>query len=360
MSVIHPCNKTARGWLARIAALPERSSPVRILNVCGGHERSIAQAGLRTLLPKWLELVPGPGCPVCVCSNEDLNAAIQLARRGKVVVAYGDMLKVPTGQRDSLMSAKTEGAEVIPIASPLDALNIAQQMPEKDVVFFAAGFETSFAPLAALLTQMALPPNLSFLTAGKQTWPAVERLLAEDSANQLHGLIAPGHVAAIMGAEQWRFCATDFNLPTAICGFTAQSLLQGLYWIVTCREADLHNAYPEVVSSKGNLRAQQQLSEACDLIEGSWRGLGTIEHSAYQLKSTLQHLDARKRWPDVFTEDTRSQMPKGCRCADVVMARARPNECKLFKNGCTPETPLGPCMVSEEGACQIWFSQGQG
>jgi hydrogenase expression/formation protein HypD len=360
MSVIEPSHQSARFWLEKLQALPERDNTFRILNVCGGHERSIAHAGLRSLLPDWIELVPGPGCPVCVCSNEDLNAAIRLARQGKVLVAYGDMLRVPTQRRDSLQAAKADGADIRPVASPLDALDIALSLPDQQVVFFAAGFETSFAPLAAVLTQMPQPDNLYYLTAGKQTWPAVEKLLSEDHAHRLHGLIAPGHVATIMGAEQWRFCADDFKLPTAVCGFTSESLLQGVYWLLTTPEPGLHNAYPEVVNDQGNLRAQQQLLSAFDIVAGHWRGLGEIEQSAYQLAPIFTDRDARKLWPEVLISDELpNTMPKGCRCADVVMARALPSECPLFRQGCTPAAPQGPCMVSEEGACQIWFSQGQ-
>lgn len=352
--------ESAKFWLEKLAELPEPSQPFRILNVCGGHERSIAQAGLRSLLPDWLELVPGPGCPVCVCAQDDLQAAIRLARDGKVLIAYGDMLRVPTTQRDTLLNAKADGATVLPVASPSQALTLAEQYPEQPVVFFAAGFETSFAPLAAVISQMRQPENLFYLCAGKLTWPAVDTLLQGEYPRRLHGLIAPGHVAAIMGAVQWQFCPQVYHLPTAVCGFTPDSLLEGIGWILSTGKAEVHNAYPQVVSPEGNLKAQALLSLVFDVTAGNWRGLGNIDQSTYALKADYRAHDARTQWPEVFNSTDRTDaMPKGCRCADVVTAKALPSECSLFRNGCDPSTPQGPCMVSDEGACQIWYRQRQ-
>lgn len=358
MSVVHPTAKQAAFWLERIRALPPRENAFHILNVCGGHERSISEAGIRSLLPDWIELVPGPGCPVCVCANEDLQTAIALAESGKILVAYGDMLRVPTNTRTSLLSAKAAGADVRPVASPLEALEIAQQNLDKDVVFFAAGFETSFAPLAAMISAMPLPNNLSFLLAGKLTWPAVECLLESDTAKKIDGLIAPGHVATVMGKRQWDFCLEKYGIPTAVSGFTSESLLKAMYWVLTDPSTQVQNAYAEVVTDEGNQRAQAQLEAAFTIVDGAWRGLGTISDSAYELSENYRTRDAKLKWPELaVTEVIESDMPKGCSCADVVMARKLPSECQLFDNGCTPERPLGPCMVSDEGACQIWYSQ---
>jgi len=360
MSVISPSIDSAKYWLQKINELPKLSEPFRILNVCGGHERSISEAGLRGVLPDYIELVPGPGCPVCVCASHDLQTAINFANSGKTLIAYGDMLRVPTNKRDSLLKAKADGADVRPVASPLEAINIAKESPDKDHVFFAAGFETSFAPLAGLLNSIEWPDNLSLLLAGKLTWPAVRYLLEDDDSKKLHGLIAPGHVATIMGARQWAFCVNDFYLPTAVSGFMSESLLQSIYWLLTSPNNEVLNAYPEVVTDGGNIIAQEHLENAFDIGEGHWRGLGHLPKSAYKLKSDFEHLDATKKWPALCEQENAEQeMPKGCQCADVVMARISPADCALFRNGCTPSSPQGPCMVSDEGACQIWFSQGQ-
>ncbi len=220
----------AKAWLARIRALPLRER-VRVMNVCGGHERSISMAGLRRALPAPIELIPGPGCPVCVCPEEDVHAAIQLAlRTGVIVVAFGDMLRVPANvpRRDprSLQQAHAAGGDVRPIASPREAVRIALAHPDREVVFFAAGFETTTAPVAGLVAE-GLPPNLSVLLSGRLTWPAVAMLL-ESERPGFDALIAPGHVATIMGPEQWRFVPESHGIPAAVAGFEADSLLAGL------------------------------------------------------------------------------------------------------------------------------------
>jgi len=219
---------TAKQWLQQIHSLP-LSSKVKIMNVCGGHERSITMAGLRTALPENIELIPGPGCPVCICPEEDIYAAIQLALNEKVILAaFGDMLRVPVNvtkkQIRSLEQAKAAGANIQAIASPLDILQLAQQYPDETIVFFVTGFETTTAPVAALLAQ-GIPDNVLILLSGRLTYPAVELLLATGNAN-FDALIAPGHVATIMGADEWQFCVDKYHLPTAVAGFEPESLLE--------------------------------------------------------------------------------------------------------------------------------------
>lgn len=354
---------TAPQWLEKIHQLP-LSSKIKIMNVCGGHERAITLAGLRTILPPHIELIPGPGCPVCICPEEDVYTAIQLALQENItLVAFGDMLRVPVNvsKQDirSLEQAKAVGADIRPIASPLDALQIAQQSPQSTVVFFAAGFETTIAPVAALLMQ-GIPDNLLILLSGRLTWPAVALLLDSGQAS-FDALIAPGHVATVMGSQEWEFVVTQHHLPTAIAGFTPVSVLAAIYSVLR-QSLDQHyfldNCYPEVVTANGNLTAKYCLQQTLRIEDATWRGIGIIPSSGFTLKNEKQ--DAKQQFPN-YVEQARHRhgaMPPGCDCAKVVLGRIYPNDCRLYGTACTPRTPIGPCMVSEEGACRIWWSGG--
>jgi hydrogenase expression/formation protein HypD len=356
----------AAAWLARIHAL-NLPRAIRVLNVCGGHERSISMAGLRGILPDEIELIPGPGCPVCVCPEEDIVTAIQLAASaGVILVAFGDMLRVPAnvarGEIRSLAEARANGADVRGIATPLDAIAIADANPQRAVVFFVAGFETTAAPVAAMLAE-GLPHNLSLLLSARRTWPAVAMLLDSEQPG-FEGLIAPGHVATVMGSEEWRFVVDQHRIPAAVAGFTAASILAALYSVL-CQIIDarpfLDNCYPETVSAEGNRRAQTCLSEHFDDIDGTWRGMGVIAGSGFGLRTQWAQHDARLLFPDCLDGVKRrvGEMPPGCGCARVVMGRLSPLECRLYGRACTPRTPVGPCMVSDEGACHIWWTSGR-
>ena len=357
--------RTAQQWLQaiRTLALPGR---VKIMNVCGGHERSITMAGLRAALPANIELIPGPGCPVCICPEEDVFEAIQLALNEDItLVAFGDMLRVPVNvpkqAARSLEQAKAAGADIRPIASPLEAVQLARARPDRKVVFFAAGFETTTAPVAAMLVE-GVPENLSLLLSGRLTWPAVSMLL-EAGKPGFDTLIAPGHVATVMGAEEWRFVPERHGLPAAIAGFSPESLLAAMY--STLRQliegrAFLDNCYPELVRDQGNPTARQHLQQAMEVVDARWRGVGSIEHSGFSLRPEYAAHDARRQFPG-YADDSRKragQMPPGCDCARVVLGRIYPNECRLYGSGCNPRHPVGPCMVSDEGACRIWWAGG--
>lgn len=352
----------ARELLTQLRAL-KLEQPLRIINVCGGHERSISQAGLRSLLPTQISLIPGPGCPVCICPEEDIHRAMQYALRdGHTVLAYGDMLRVPVNlpkdQPRSLEQARAAGGDIRPIASPQQAVAIALAEPEKTVVFLAAGFETTSAPLAAQCLQ-GLPDNLFILLAGRRTWPAVAMLL-ESGAARIDALIAPGHVAAVMGSEEWRFVTEQHQLPVAVAGFSSASLLAGILNVVQQQQqgrAEVHNAYPEVVRPKGNQAAQHIMSEVFAIEDANWRGIGTIPASGYVLRAPWQAHDALRQLGDPKQQERRraGEMPPGCACAEVILAQRLPHECPLYGKPCTPSTPVGPCMVSDEGACHIWW-----
>ncbi len=355
----------ATGWLEQIKALP-LTDKVRVMNVCGGHERSVTLSGMRTALPDAIELIPGPGCPVCVCPEEDIYQAIQLATNDDVIlVAFGDMLRVPVnvakGDIRSLAEARAAGADVRPIASPTEAREIATQNPDRQVVFFAAGFETTTAPVAAMLVE-GVPDNLSVLLSGRLTWPAVAMLLDSEDAG-FDCLIAPGHVATVMGPEEWSFVTDRHDIPAAIAGFDPTSLLAATYSVLRQHlegKTFLDNCYQGVVRAGGNPAARQQLDTALVVDKANWRGIGEIPASGFAIHPDYAQHDARLRFDDYSADERRraGQMPPGCDCARVVLGKVYPNQCKLYGSACTPRTPIGPCMVSDEGACRIWLSSG--
>ena len=355
----------ARRWLDRISALP-LDHKVRVMNVCGGHERSVTLSGMRTALPDGIEIIPGPGCPVCVCPEEDIYQAIQLAvQDGVILVAFGDLLRVPVnvpkGEIRSLAEARAAGADVRPIASPTEARQIATDNADREVVFFAAGFETTTAPVAAMLVE-GVPANLSVLLSGRLTWPAVAMLLDTEDAG-FDCLIAPGHVATVMGPEEWGFVPEQHRIPGAIAGFDTESLLAATYSVLRQHiegRAFLDNCYQGVVRPGGNPDAKAQLEAAMQVSNANWRGIGEIPASGFAIHPDYAGNDARPRFRD-YSEDQRrraGQMPPGCDCARVVLGKVYPNQCKLYGTACTPRTPIGPCMVSDEGACRIWLSSG--
>jgi hydrogenase expression/formation protein HypD len=356
---------TASQWLERIRQLP-LTRRVKIMNVCGGHERSITMAGLRGALPDNIELVPGPGCPVCVCPEEDVFEAIQLALHEDIIlVTFGDMLRVPVNvkktQARTLDQARGQGADIRPIASPTEAVKIAREHPDKPVVFFAAGFETTTAPVAAMLVE-GVPDNLSVLLSGRLTWPAVAMLL-DSGEPGFDALVAPGHVSTVMGPEEWEFVVDKHHIPASVAGFNSESLLAAMY--STLRQLIegryfLDNCYPQLVRPGGNPSAKAHLKTAMNVTDANWRGVGIIPASGYALSEAYADHDARQRFPS-YADDARKragEMPPGCDCAKVVLGKIYPNECRLFGAACTPRTPIGPCMVSDEGACRIWWSGG--
>ena len=358
-------SSNATDWLDRLRGLGI-DTPVRIMNVCGGHERAISVAGLRTAIPANIELVPGPGCPVCICPEEDVFEAIQLALNEDVtLVAFGDMLRVPVNvprrEPRSLEQARAAGGDIRPIASPMEAVRIANENPHRKVVFFAAGFETTTAPVAAMLAEGA-PDNLLVLLSGRLTWPAVAMLLDSETPG-FDALIAPGHVSTVMGPEEWEFVVDRHGIPAAIAGFRPDTLLAAMYSVLRqFRDGRrfLDNCYPEVVRPGGNSEARRRLDEVMQVVDANWRGVGIIPDSGYVLREAYAAHDARRQLPS-YADDSRKrvgEMPPGCDCARVVLGKIYPNQCRLYGRACTPRKPIGPCMVSDEGACRIWWSSG--
>ena len=346
------------------------STPVKILNVCGGHERSISEAGLRSILPDYIQLFPGPGCPVCVCPVETIKLAISLSKDPKIIVtSFGDMLNVPTNSKksevQSLSHAKSVGHNVIAVASPQEVMELAKQHNDKTVIFFAAGFETTMAPVAAMLEQCN-QTNIQFLIEGKRTWPIVESILST-GPKTIDAIIAPGHVATIMGSEEWRFVSKGFGIASAVSGFNIQSILKSIDSVLnqlSKNEPTLENCYPEVVSKNGNQTAQGLLNKYFEVSQSNWRGIGEINDSGFKFKNEYADLDANNlNLPTTIietllttkAENEKPETPAGCACPDVIMGRTSPSDCVLFDKACTPSSPIGACMVSEEGACNIWW-----
>jgi hydrogenase expression/formation protein HypD len=270
-------------------------------------------------------------------------------------------VNVPKGEVRSLEQARTAGADIRPVASPVEATALARSQPERTVVFFAAGFETTTAPLASLLVE-GVPENLLVLLSGRLTWPAVEMLLSSETPG-FDALVAPGHVSTVMGPEEWKFVPERHSLPAAVAGFTSASLLAALYSVLRQRlekRAFLDNCYPDVVRPGGNPTARAHLDQAMRVVDANWRGIGVIPGSGYALAEAYAAHDARTRFP-AYADPARrraGEMPPGCDCARVVLGKLYPDQCRLFGAACTPRTPVGPCMVSDEGACRIWWSSG--
>lgn len=346
--------KLARGLIETIHRLaPEHAA---LMEVCGTHTVAIARNGIRDLMPEGLRLASGPGCPVCVTCNRDIDTVIALARIPNVTITtFGDMTRVP-GSTSSLLAEQAAGRSVEIVYSPLDALAFAKAHPEREVVFVGVGFETT-TPLVAMAIKRAKAMGLSNFTvfAAHKNMPGALELLVGDPTLELDALILPGHVSTIIGAEPYRFLAEKYGIPGVITGFEPVDVLQGIAMLVRQLHegrAEIEIAYARGVMPEGNPVALAAIDEVFETCTATWRGLGDIPGSGYRIRDEFANFDAVRRFePDV--EPTRD--PKGCRCGDVLRARIAPNECPLFRTVCTPENPVGPCMVSSEGSCAAYY-----
>ena len=346
--------KLARGLIETIHRLaPEHAT---LMEVCGTHTVAIARNGIRDLMPEGLRLASGPGCPVCVTCNRDIDTVIALARIPNVTITtFGDMTRVP-GSTSSLLAEQAAGRSVEIVYSPLDALAFAKAHPERGVVFVGVGFETT-TPLVAMAIKRAKAMGLSNFTvfAAHKNMPGALELLVGDPTLELDALILPGHVSTIIGAEPYRFLAEKYGIPGVITGFEPVDVLQGIAMLVRQLHegrAEIEIAYARGVMPEGNPVALAAIDEVFETCTATWRGLGDIPGSGYRIRDEFANFDAVRRFePDV--EPTRD--PKGCRCGDVLRARIAPNECPLFRTVCTPENPVGPCMVSSEGSCAAYY-----
>ncbi len=333
----------------------------KLMEVCGGHTHSIYKYGIDDLLPEPVELVHGPGCPVCVIPMGRVDDGIAIAREpGVIFTCFGDMMRVP-GTEGTLLEANAQGADVRMVYSPLDALRIAKQNPDRQVVFFAIGFETT-APSTALTLKRARAEgvtNFSCMCNHVTIVPPLRALL--DSPDlRLDGFIGPGHVSTIVGARPFEFIPADYGKPLVTAGFEPLDILQAIQMILSqLREgrAEVENQYARVVPYEGNPAALKAMSEVFELRPHfEWRGLGFISQSALRLSDAYADLDAEQRYsvPGVRVAD-----PKACQCGEVLKGVIKPWECKVFGTACTPETPIGTCMVSSEGACAAYYNFGR-
>ena len=338
----------------------EIGRPVSVMHVCGTHEQSIARFGLRSLLPKELTVLMGPGCPVCVTDMPEVDEAVALARQGIVVATFGDMFRVP-GTVFSLAEAKAEGADVRVIYSPFEALKIAQGT-EKQVVFFATGFETTAVTTAALV--LADPPeNLSILSAHKYIPPVME-IVAEMPQTRVQGFLAAGHAATITGWRIFERFVVRHGIPVVTAGFEPLDILAALSELVRLirdGEERVVNAYPRCVTADGNRRAQKILWEVFESEGGNWRGIAHVPNGNLRLRRKYAWADARSRFDIDLAGPADGEPPRltqECICGNIMAGIASPYDCRLFAKECTPQNPVGACMVSSEGNCKIWHEYG--
>jgi hydrogenase expression/formation protein HypD len=336
-------------------------APVSVMHVCGSHEQSIARFGLRAIFPRDLNVIMGPGCPVCVTDLPEVDEAVALALAGHRVATYGDMVKVP-GTARSLADAQAEGARIEIVYSMGQAVDLARAHPDEQVVFFASGFETTAVATAAVLMS-GVPPNFSVLSAHKYIPPAME-IVAEMPDTHIEGFLAAGHAASITGAAVFEPFVKKHRLPVVVGGFEPLDVLAALVKLLELvkeQRAEVSNMYPRVVSWEGNKPALEKLWKVFKPIGGRWRGIAHIPNGNLRLRDEWAHVDARKRFTiDVqgLWDQAPSALAQRCICGDIMAGTRSPSDCELFGKECVPESPVGACMVSSEGSCKIWHTYG--
>jgi hydrogenase expression/formation protein HypD len=342
---------------ALVAAIEEAATrPMTLMEVCGTHTMAIAKNGLRDVMPANIRLLSGPGCPVCVTANADIDVALEMARQpGVILTTFGDMMKVP-GSYSSLARERADGHDVRVVYSPLDALALAEATPEAHVVFLGVGFETTAPTIAITIREAARRgvANFSVLSLHK-TVPAALGALVNAPEVQIDGFILPGHVSTIIGSEPYRFLAERYGVPGAITGFEPVDVLQGVWMLakqLSEGRAEIEIAYTRAVMPEGNTVARTAIAEVFEPTDAEWRGLGIIPGTGLAIRPEFAAFDARMRVPVTPPEPREI---RGCQCGDVLRGVVLPYECKLFARGCTPEHPVGPCMVSSEGSCAAYY-----
>lgn len=336
------------------------TQPWAIMEVCGGQTHSIIRNGIDQILPESIELIHGPGCPVCVTPLQMIDQALSIASRPEVIFcSFGDMLRVP-GSKEDLFKVKGAGGDVRIVYSPLDALKLAKANPQREVVFFAIGFETT-APANAMAIKLAKAQNLtnfSALVSHVLVPPAIEAIMRSPT-NRVQGFLAAGHVCCVMGYHQYHPLAERYQVPIVVTGFEPLDLLEGIRRTVAqleCGQATVENAFPRVVTEQGNLAAQRTIEEVFVVTDRGWRGIGVIPHSGWKLSPAYADFDAALRFG---VEHVRTCESSACRAGDVLQGRIKPNQCDAFGTTCTPRNPLGATMVSSEGACAAYYNFGR-
>ena len=348
----------ARGVVRELGGL-KSTEAVKLMHVCGTHENAIARYGLRDLMPPWLTVIAGPGCPVCICPASDIQMAVDLAlEHGVCLTTFGDMFRVPA--RRSLADARSDGGDVRVVFSVMDAVNLARQEPNLQVVFFAVGFETTAVTTAA--AALTDPPENFTLLVSHRLVPSALEALALTTELGVKGLLLPGHVTTVMGTEEYRVFPEKYGIPVTVGGFEPADVLLALLSLAHMAltgEARLENLYPRAVKAGGNVKARQALWTVFERCDAHWRGIGLVPGTGLALRSEFASLDAVTRYgltPDLSLEE----LKPGCLCGEVMLGKSEPSACKLFATACTPEDPYGPCMVSMEGTCRNWFKYSVG
>ena len=330
--------------------------PIGLMEVCGTHTVSIFRSGIRSVLPPTISLLSGPGCPVCVTDQREIDAFIELARLDDVIVTtFGDLMRVP-GSNSSLLKESAAGHDIRVVYSTVDALEVAQKNPDKKVVFLGVGFETTAPTIAASIFQAAELKilNYSVISAHKLVPPALETLMNLEDI-RLDGFILPGHVSVIIGLDAYRPFFDKYRIPAVVAGFEPADILQAISHLVEMIEADapqLRNAYLRAVTREGNTKARKILDDVFEPTDACWRGIGMIPLSGLKIKDEFADHDALKQFEIEVPEP---HIPSGCACGEILTGKKSPPECKLFRKVCTPTDPVGPCMVSTEGTCAAYY-----
>jgi hydrogenase expression/formation protein HypD len=353
----------AKGLAKAIKDSADPNRSYRLMEFCGGHTHAIHRYGLTHLLPDNVEMIHGPGCPVCVLPIARIDNAIALASLPNTILcSYADMLRVPGTDQKSLLTAKAQGADVRMIYSVDEALKLAEENPQKQIIFFAIGFETTTPPTAMALLKAKSHnlKNFSVFCNHVLTPVAMQALLQGDEVPDLHGFVGPAHVSIVIGSRAYEKIAQQFNKPIVISGFEPLDVLHSIYLLIlqiNAGKSEIENQYTRAVNPAGNLLSQQMMAEVFELRESfEWRGLGFIPHSALKIKSDFSDFDAEFRFE---LPASLGREHKGCECGSVLRGLKNPTECKLFNIVCTPENPLGACMVSSEGACAAVYAYGR-
>ncbi len=339
-----------------LKAIITETRAIALMEVCGTHTMAIAKSGIRELLPPNIKLLSGPGCPVCVTSQGDIDAIIEMVRQQDIIlVTFGDMMRVP-GTRSSLQAERSQGADVRIAYSPLEALRIARENPAQEVVFLGIGFETTTPAIGITIEQAREEglANFSVFSLHKLVPPALE-LIFSNTEVKVDGLICPGHVSAVIGIKPYETLAAQYGKPCVITGFETLDILEGIYMLIrqiSNSEAKVENQYRRVVKAEGNPIALQTIGRIFEPIPARWRGLGVIPASGLALREEYASLDARRK----FDIPEMEEIPiKGCACGEVLTGKITPPQCALFGRACTPLQPVGPCMVSQEGSCAAYY-----
>ena len=334
--------------------------PIRLMEFCGGHTHAILRFGIRKLLPAEVEMLSGPGCPVCVTSTRDLDRAIALSRiPGVILTTFGDMVRV-RGSQGSLQGERARGADVRIVYSPLDALKLAEKHPHRPIIFLGVGFETTAPGVAASILEAETKGlrNYSVFSLHKLTPPATQAILDAGEV-RLSGILGPGHVTTVNGTDAWKFLPTQYGVPIAVAGFEPLDILRGIDMLVdqiSKGQVKVDNAYSRSVHSQGNPTALSIMNRVFEVCDAEWRGLGTLPRSGLQLREEYAPFDASKAFQIPALS---SSEPPGCRCGEVLRGLLMPPQCSLFRRVCNLENPVGPCMVSSEGACSAYLQYGE-